>query len=64
MSDSLNLRVSAALKQRVQAYGESLGLTDNAAAIVLLDRGLREFEAEQRAAGTASPEPEPAESPA
>lgn len=47
---SLNLRLAQELKDRVQAYGQSLGLTDNAAGITLLDMALRVVEAEQRAA--------------
>lgn len=42
---ALNLRVAGRLKARVQAYGADLGLSDNAAAITLIDLGLAMVEA-------------------
>lgn len=45
--DSLNLRVGPELKQRIRDYARVTGITLNAAASVLLDRGLRAEQPEQ-----------------
>lgn len=49
--DYVRVRISKQVRERVRRFGESIGLTDNAAIAVLAQRAVTEWEKEQKENG-------------